>query len=733
MVGVILPDQESDESSDDFESSKDEDAKEESNDAETKEQPSPDQVLRELMQDPHYRQSVFNSYCITNDLPGVGPLLETYKHDPFVSRRDNHGVNFVVLAAVEGHDEIIRFLHVNHDDLNNVDSRGRTPLMEAALWGRLKVGEFLLQHSADLYAKDHQGRTAYVYSRPSKHTARMRDKFDRYQESREAENNRRVIAIRLQEFEDVTETEEASVPIEIKCGRFIIEDTDHTIISFYKQNRGTMFSIVSAASGWRTDFSVEHVLKNRLWRDHVLELCQLIRHTLPQYRWDEAGLSGSYSASHAEKKLIAYYVNEHVVLPCNILECAGFKGTGMWRQQDLELQHLVPVASKQTRFDDADFDCRVWEAAAIILNIVYGYSIEPDKLDPLTNLVQLMMDNFSRAFVPMAWSVDVLPALNYLPEGFPLTSFKRIGRQWKRINEIVIDAPYLFVRDQMMQRQNRPSYVSSLVDSLSSSDNGAARLSKDDEDGIKVTAAALYGGGADTTVSSISSFVLAMMLFPAVQKKAQKEINDVVGNARLPDSNDQARLPYINALVKEALRWFPVVPIATAHATSTEILYDGYRIPKGSYILSSIWWFLHDPDVYADPSSFDPERYFESRNEPDPSEHVFGYGRRICPGRYLAVESLFITISRILAAFDISKAVDDNGKVIEPELKATSGLVSHPATFPFTIKPRSVRHEELIRAVEVEHPWDLSDSKNLDHDLIAESISLSTGHNNTHD
>ncbi|KAK1565840.1 cytochrome P450 [Colletotrichum navitas] len=367
-------------------------------------------------------------------------------------------------------------------------------------------------------------------------------------------------------------------------------------------------------------------------------------------------------------------------------------------------------------------------AAAIILNIVYGYSIEVDTVDPLTNLVQLMMDKFSRAFVPMAWPVDVLPALNYLPEGFPFTSFKHVGRQWKRITTIAVDAPYLFVRKQMAHGTNRQSFVSSLVDDLGNSSENEINLSKEDEDAIKVSAAALYGGGADTTVSTISSFVLAMLMFPDVQKKAQMEIDSVFGPDRLPSFDDQPRLPYINALVKESLRWFPVVPIGTPHVTDTEIFYDRYRIPKNSYLLPSIWWFLHDPCVYKDPSSFDPDRFLEPRNEPDPGAHAFGYGRRICPGRYLAIESLYITLSRMLAFFNVQKAVDDQGRDIEPQFHATPGLVSHLGNFSFTVSLRSEKYARLIWAVETEHPWAASDSKLLDGDLIEESISLSREH-----
>jgi cytochrome P450 len=63
------------------------------------------------------------------------------------------------------------------------------------------------------------------------------------------------------------------------------------------------------------------------------------------------------------------------------------------------------------------------------------------------------------------------------------------------------------------------------------------------------------------TVSSLSSFFLAMALHPEVQIKAQAELDAVIGSGRLPDYSDRPSLPYINATVKEVLRWNPVAPL----------------------------------------------------------------------------------------------------------------------------------------------------------------------------
>lgn len=128
--------------------------------------------------------------------------------------------------------------------------------------------------------------------------------------------------------------------------------------------------------------------------------------------------------------------------------------------------------------------------------------------------------------------------------------------------------------------------------------------------------------------------------------------------------------------------------------------------------MSIIRWFTHDPAVYPNPSEFDPSRYLGPNPAPDPTSHVFGYGRRVCPGQHLADSSLWLAIAKSLAAFNIGRGLDENGREIDPitQFTPTPGLVSRIDSFKATIKPRSSQHEALIRQVEELHPWEGSDA-----------------------
>ncbi|EXA33528.1 hypothetical protein FOVG_15243 [Fusarium oxysporum f. sp. pisi HDV247] len=358
------------------------------------------------------------------------------------------------------------------------------------------------------------------------------------------------------------------------------------------------------------------------------------------------------------------------------------------------------------------------EATAIILKMTYGYNLEPHKPDPLALLIEQMMHNFSLAFVPMRWPVDILPILRYFPETFPGMSFKRTARDWNANMRMVVDVPYDFVKKQIAKQSNRPSYVSSLIKQHDGD------VDEETEAAIKQTAAVMYAGGADTTVSSIHGFVLAMLLFPDVQRKAQQEIDSVVGSDRLPQFDDRDNLPYVDALIKETLRWIPVTAMGVVHTADEDIHYKDFVIPKGASFLPATWWFLHDPAIYSDPSSFDPDRYLEPRNEPHPNFASFGFGRRVCPGRFLADESLFISISRLLSTFDIKKAVDGRGNEIEPQISITPGMIAHIRDFPYDIRPRSEKYADMIRQVEVEHPWEQADARFLGEDLSLQSAKV---------
>ncbi|KAF7588524.1 hypothetical protein BBP40_005551 [Aspergillus hancockii] len=279
----------------------------------------------------------------------------------------------------------------------------------------------------------------------------------------------------------------------------------------------------------------------------------------------------------------------------------------------------------------------------------------------------------------------------------------------KKTANIFSDHPYLFTKQQMAKGSFKPSIVSSYLN------ENRFELGSEDEKVFKWAAASLYAGGSETTVSTLTTFFLVMTLYPQVQQKAQEEIDRVVGTSHLPSFEDRENLPYINALVKEALRWHPVIPMGVAHMATEDDIYAGYYIPKGATILFNTWAFTHDPNTYHDPMAFKPERFLNDEGhtpEQDPHFLIFGFGRRVCPGRNFADSNIFLTIARTLAVYNIAKPIRD-GKEVDIKPIFLASVISHPAPFEVSIKPRSVGHEELIRSVEKQYPWEKSHAEEL--------------------
>ena len=178
------------------------------------------------------------------------------------------------------------------------------------------------------------------------------------------------------------------------------------------------------------------------------------------------------------------------------------------------------------------------------------------------------------------------------------------------------------------------------------------------------------GAGFETTSATLMWWILAMAAFPRVQYQAQAELDAVVGRARLPTYADAPRLPYVRAIVREVLRWRPVVRLGTPHKTIEDDWYEGMFIPKGSVCRPNIWQCNRDPTVFGeDADDFKPERHLGDNGEllPGPKETnqegyvSFGFGRRICVGKHLANDSLFILTARILWATNLRCVQDEGG------------------------------------------------------------------------
>ncbi|QBZ61224.1 hypothetical protein PoMZ_08172 [Pyricularia oryzae] len=229
----------------------------------------------------------------------------------------------------------------------------------------------------------------------------------------------------------------------------------------------------------------------------------------------------------------------------------------------------------------------------------------------------------------------------------------------------------------------------------------------------------LFGAGSDTSASTLVTFVLACCAFPEPAHKAQRELDRVVGHGRSPSFGDQADLPYVNAFVKELLRWRPVAVIGgQPHSPTADDDYKGWHIPANSWVQGNLWAIHRNPRDFPDPDRFEPDRFVEGSEwqRPFPGDRgymTFGWGRRVCSGQALAEQGVWITVARLLWAFDMRKKRDPvTGAEVPVDIFAfTNGLNMRPQPFLCDITPRS---EEIRRTVESEGLDALVELKPLD-------------------
>ena len=127
-------------------------------------------------------------------------------------------------------------------------------------------------------------------------------------------------------------------------------------------------------------------------------------------------------------------------------------------------------------------------------------------------------------------------------------------------------------------------------------------------------------------------FIFAMVVYPGAMKKAQEELDRVVGKGELPDFSHKDSLPYIDALIKELLRWSPPVPLSSPNRAMQDDVYRGYFIPRGATVIQNVWAISRDPNVYPNPDVFNPDRFLkDGKINPlvfNPEDRIFGAGRR---------------------------------------------------------------------------------------------------------
>ncbi|XP_076934303.1 labd-13Z-ene-9,15,16-triol synthase, chloroplastic-like [Bidens hawaiensis] len=162
-------------------------------------------------------------------------------------------------------------------------------------------------------------------------------------------------------------------------------------------------------------------------------------------------------------------------------------------------------------------------------------------------------------------------------------------------------------------------------------------------------------GGTDTTSNTVEFALAEIMNRPEILKKAQEELDMVVGKDNVVEESHINKLPYLYAIMKETLRLYPALPLLVPHCPSESCVIGGYTVPTGARVFVNAWAIHRDPAIWETPLEFRPERFLDGKWDYTGNDFTyfpFGSGRRICVGTAMAERMFMVLLGSIIHSFD---------------------------------------------------------------------------------
>ncbi|KAH7910624.1 cytochrome P450 [Hygrophoropsis aurantiaca] len=309
-------------------------------------------------------------------------------------------------------------------------------------------------------------------------------------------------------------------------------------------------------------------------------------------------------------------------------------------------------------------------SSSLIMSAVYDYETAP-RDDPFVTIINKTLVILLELVQPQLTAIlGTFPFILSLPTWFPGMSFKGRAALSRQYAAKWLSEPFQYVQERMKSGASAPSMVSDALEKWQNEDESGEMTAA-----IRETAATVFLGASETTTSTLKIFVLAMVLHPEVQERAWLSIQSVIGTTRLPNFDDRASLPYIDAVLRETLRWYPAIP--TGNGSYYIPAFERADPPQAFHAQLILKMCIMDITYPKQRSLTD-----------DTCSIAFGFGRRFCIGKHVADASLWSSMALMLAVFKFSKQKDDKGADIDFEPRWFSGLATHPLPFPCVITPR---------------------------------------------
>ncbi|OPJ76998.1 hypothetical protein AV530_007430 [Patagioenas fasciata monilis] len=219
--------------------------------------------------------------------------------------------------------------------------------------------------------------------------------------------------------------------------------------------------------------------------------------------------------------------------------------------------------------------------------------------------------------------------------------------------------------------------------------NGAI-MTQDNGDGIfqeenlVACAVDLFLAGTETTSTTIHCALLFMAMYPEIQARVQAEIDTVIGQGRQPALDDRSNMPYTNAVIHEVQRKGNLIPFSVPRMTVKDTVVDGFRIPKGTSVVTNLTSLLFDKNEWKTPDTFNSGHFLKDGQFWKRESFIpFSIGKRSCPGELLARTELFLFFTALLQKFTFQAPPDTT-----LSLQFKQGITVSPKPYKICAVPR---------------------------------------------
>ncbi|KAI3377009.1 hypothetical protein L3Q82_000233 [Scortum barcoo] len=312
------------------------------------------------------------------------------------------------------------------------------------------------------------------------------------------------------------------------------------------------------------------------------------------------------------------------------------------KEGDYLIKQLNTVMKADGSFDP--FRHIVVSVANVICGMCFGrrYDHNDEELLSLVNL----SDEFGQV-VGSGNPADFIPILQFLPSS-TMKKFVSINARFNKFVQKIVTEHYV-----TYNKDNIRDITDSLIDHCEDrklDENSNIQMSDEKIVGIVND---LFGAGFDTISTALSWSVMYMVAYPEIQERLYQELKNNVDLNRSPRLSDKSNLPFLEAFILEIFRHSSFLPFTIPHCTSKDTSLNGYFIPKDTCVFINQWQINHDPELWKDPSSFNPDRFLsddgtELKKTEAEKVMTFGMGKRRCIGEVIARNEVYLFLAIIV-------------------------------------------------------------------------------------